>query len=281
VTARLPDLVVVGAPRAGTTTLTSWLRAHPQVAFSAKKELQFFDRNHERGLQWYLAQLPQDPGDRVVAEATPTYLSEPGVAERVAQALPGARFVAVLRDPAARAWSNYWFFRQLGLEDRSWSRALAEAQDQPGPGDYNGYVWRGRYAEQLARWDRLVGRDRLHVVLFEDLVSDPQTAFDGICRFAGIGPAPLPSRESVNPTSVPRFARLQGLLSSPKAGPLRRRLFLWNARGGAVPALPADQRALLAERFADQAGPLQQRLGRPLPAAWEGPSVGAVPRERV
>ena len=74
--ARLPDLVVVGAPKAGTTTLAHWLRDHPQVAFSTEKELEFFDLHHERGLDWYLAQLPQDPGDRVVAEATPTYLSD-------------------------------------------------------------------------------------------------------------------------------------------------------------------------------------------------------------
>ena len=280
-TARLPDLVVVGAPRAGTTTLTSWLRAHPQVAFSAKKELQFFDRNHERGLQWYLDRLPQDPGSRLVAEATPTYLSEPGVAERVAQALPQARFVAVLREPAARAWSNYWFFRQLGLEDRPWSRALAESSDRPDPGDYNGYVWRGRYAEQLAHWDQLVGRDRLHVVLFDDLVSDPEGAFAGICRFAGIGTAPLPGRESVNPTSVPRSARLQRLLSSPSAGPLRRRLFLWNARGAAVPKLPADQRALLAARFGDQEQALARRLGRELPAGWHASSAREAQSERV
>ena len=103
--ARLPDLVVIGAPRSGTTTLSHWLRAHPGVAFSHRKEVEFFDLFHDRGLPWYLSQFPEDPGSRCVVEATPTYLSEPGVDQRVAAALPEDRFVAILREPVARAWS--------------------------------------------------------------------------------------------------------------------------------------------------------------------------------
>lgn len=268
-TARLPDLIVVGAPKAGTTTLSRWLRVHPQVAFSAQKELRFFDRELERGLDWYLEQLPQDPGDRIVAEATPTYLSEPGVAEAVAEALPHARFVAVLREPVARAWSNFWFFRQLGLESRPWARAVRESSDTATPEDHPGYVWRGRYAEQLAQWERAVGRDRLHVVLFEDLVAEPEQTYAQLCGYAGIEQIAPPSTSSVNPTGAPRYAWLQGVLQSPTAGPLRRRLYHWNARGGAVPALTSEARDLVAPRFEEANAALAAWLGRPLPPGWD------------
>lgn len=262
--ARLPDLVVIGAPRSGTTTLSAWLAAHPEVAFSAEKELEFFDRHHERGVGWYLEQLPAEPGDRVVAEATPTYLSEPGVADRVVATLPDARFVALLREPVARAWSNYWFFRQLGLERRQWEDVVADERDD----DPVGYLWRGRYADQLARWDALAGPDRLHVALFDDLVQDPASTYAGVCRFAGVEEREPPARGPVNPARQPRSVRLQRRLRSTSAGPLRRRLYAWNAQGRPVPSLPPAQHAALKQRFAASNAELEKRLGRPLPPHW-------------
>jgi hypothetical protein len=276
-TARLPDLLVIGAPKAATTTLVHWLREHPGVAVGSRKEVEYFDLNHHRGLDWYLEQLPQDPGERLVVEGTPSYMSEPGAAERIAATLPEARFVAVLREPVARAWSNYWFFRMLGVESRSWGRAFAAALDEPSPDDHPGYVWRGRYAEQLARWESLVGRERLHVALFDEVLADPQAVYDGICAFAGLSPRTLPSRESVNPTLIPRFPRLQPLLRSNQAGRVRAALYRWNAQGRPVPAMTPRQAAQAAERFAEPNARLEEWLGRPLPARWHDAPGGVSP----
>jgi hypothetical protein len=268
-TARLPDLLIVGAPKSGTTTLTHWLRDHPQVAFSEKKELEFFDLRFDRGLDWYLEQLPSDPGDRLVVEATPTYLSDPEAPARIARCLPAARFVAVLREPVARAWSQYWFFVQLGLERRTWEQALAEECEGENPG----YLWRGRYGEQLARWETLVGPERLQVLLFDDLVEDPDSALASVCAFAGIEARPAPSRDAVNPTRLPRSARVQRLLQHPDAGPVRRRLFAWNGMGRPVPRLTDQERQRVGGPFQDDLLDLQERLGRPLPDSWFGSAV--------
>ncbi len=265
--ARLPDLVVIGAPRSGTTTLSHWLRSHPGVAFSHRKEVEFFDLFHDRGLGWYLEQFPDDPEARCVVEATPTYLSEPGVDQRVCAALPDARFVAILREPVARAWSHYWFFVQLGLESRSWARCLADEV----PGDRAGYLWRGRYAEQLARWDALVGPERLQVLLFDDLVTDPSGCFAQVCEFAGLVVQEPPAKESVNPTRLPRSRRLQRLLQHPRAGSLRTAAYTWNAAGKPVPALDPAERARLAPQYRDDLAALAVRLGRELPASWAVP----------
>ncbi len=266
--ARLPDLVVIGAPKAGTTTLTHWLRTHPGVAFSAVKELEFFDRRFDRGLPWYLEQLPSDPGDRCVVEATPTYLSDPDAPGRMAHALPHARFVAVLREPVARAWSQYWFFVQLGLERRSWAQALAqEIAGRPEALDI-GYLWRGRYGAQLTHWDALVAQERRHVLLTDDLASDPVAAYAGVCRFAGLEAREPPGRTSVNPTRLPRSRRLQRALQSPEAGRARRAAYVWNARGRVLPALPIDEHARWAPLFDADLTVLEERIGRRLPPRW-------------
>jgi hypothetical protein len=266
--ARLPDLLVIGAPRSGTTTVSHWLRDHPQVAFSATKELQFFDRFHDRGLGWYLDQLPPDPGDRVVVEATtPTYLSEEAVPARVAAALPDALLTAVLREPVARAWSHYWSLCQRGLERRSFERAVAEETSLEHPG----YLWRGRYAEQLARWDAVLAPSRLHVILLDDLDRDPAGTFEGLCRFAGIDTVPPsgcgPVKPSLDPRR-PRSRRLAGALHSPSAGQLRLRAFQWNAYGRPVPPMPGPLRDRLREQFHDHNEKLAARLDRELPSTW-------------
>jgi LPS sulfotransferase NodH len=261
---RLPDLVIVGAPRSGTTTLTQWLRDHPDTAVSDRKELEFFDLYYERGLDWYLAQLPADPGHRVIVEATPSYLSDARAGERIAQTLPEARFVAVLREPVARAWSQYWFFVQLGLEKRSWRQAVEHEPSGEGPG----YLWRGCYGAQIARWDALVGAERLQVLTLDALSADPDAALAAVCDHAGLRAVPAPSKEAVNPTRVPRSAALQRRLVRQSAGPVRRRLYAWNSHGRPVPRLPEEERQRYAPRFADDLAQLQQRLTAPLPATW-------------
>jgi hypothetical protein len=139
------------------------------VAFSSRKELEFFDLYDDRGLDWYLAQLPLDPGSRVVVEATPSYLSDGHAPGRIAATLPTSRFVVVLREPVARAWSQCWFFVQLGIEERPWDQALHEEQEGSGPG----YFWRSRYGAQIARWDSLMGRDRTLVMLLDEMSAAP------------------------------------------------------------------------------------------------------------
>ncbi|MGH3745117.1 MAG: sulfotransferase family protein [Mycobacteriales bacterium] len=265
---QLPDLVVIGAPKAGTTSLAQWLAGHPDVRMSATKELEFFDLYADRGLAWYREQLPPGGPGLVVGEATPTYLGHPSAPVRAAAALPEARFVAVLREPVSRAWSNYWFFCQLGVESRSWPRALRAERRGRGVD----YLGRGRYAEQLARWDAAVGPERVLVVLFDDLVADPGGVFAQVCRFVGVRDdvAP-PSTTSVNPTSQPRSRLLQRALyvsGASRRTAAGRRAYTWNADGGRPPQLPVAEAAALRESFAGSNAALAERLGRPLPPAW-------------
>jgi hypothetical protein len=240
---------------------------------SATKELSFFDEHFELGIDWYRSQLPAGGPGIVVGEATPTYLGEPLAPARVAATIPDAKFIAVLREPVSRAWSNFWFFCQLGVERRSWDAALRAERNG---GDKTGYLSRGRYAEQLARWDDAVAADRLLVLLFDDLLADPAQAFSRVCRFAGVRDDAAPSStESVNPTSRPRSRQLQYLLHSsgiPQRSALGRRVWRWNASGGPPPKLDGRQAADLRRSFAESNAALVKRIGRSLPVSWEADS---------
>ncbi len=265
---RLPDLVVIGAPKAGTTTLAGWLAAHPQVAMSATKELEFLDLYWSRGTEWYRSQLPEAEPATVVGEATPTYLGHPDAPARAAQALPDARFVAVLREPVARAWSNYWFFRSLGVERRSWPAALRAEAAGRSRADYLG---RGRYAAQLGRWEAAVGRDRLLVLLFDDLQADPVGFFAQVCRFAGVrDDRPPTSTGAVNPTGRPRSGGAQWALH--RSGLARTgaggRIYRWNASGRRPPAMDHQEAEHLRRSYSADNAALEGWLGRALPPAW-------------
>ena len=173
----LPNVVVIGAMKCGTTSLHHYLDLHPEIAMSQPKELNFFfgpdgpDReppdwsrgNWHRGPAWYAGQF--DPAAAVRGEASPGYTSPsyPEVAGRMAALIPGARLVYAVRDPVRRAISQYWHHRRQGTEHRHLEDALLDPGSQ--------YISRGRYFERLApflaagfpsRCITIVAQEQLH-----------------------------------------------------------------------------------------------------------------------
>ncbi len=207
----LPDFLVIGAQRAGTTTLYHYLVEHPQVRGAvADKEVHYFDLRYQLGLDAYRAAFPTKAtvhrgtprrAPVRVGEATPYYLFHPAVPGRVAADLPDVRLLAILRDPVERAWSQYRHEVALGYETLSFEDALVEEEQRlAGEEDrllrdpaatslahqHHSYVARGRYLEQLARWWTAFPKDRLLLVRSEDLHADPGPSFDAICDHLGI-----------------------------------------------------------------------------------------------
>jgi Sulfotransferase domain len=207
----LPDFLVIGAQRAGTTTLYHYLVQHPQVLGAvADKEVHFFDLGFTGGLDAYRAAFPTRNAVRRAArgharvrvgEATPYYLFHPAVPDRVASSLCDVALIAILRDPVERAWSQYRHEVELGYERRSFEEALdLEAERLAGEEQrlladpaatsfthqHHSYVARGRYLEQLERWWRALPADRLLLVRSEDLHADPRPTFDAICSHLDI-----------------------------------------------------------------------------------------------
>ena len=184
----------IGAQKAATSWLHDILADHPQVVVPAAKEVDFFSYRYENGLRWYERHFPPREGARQYGEISPSYLHEPGVAERVCQYNPAMQVVVSLRDPVERALSQHRHLVRLGVidaEDRRFETALATNPT---------YVEQGRYHHHLSRWFDTFGRERVHVVLMEDIERGRADVARGLYRFLGVSedhwPASLDSRSN-------------------------------------------------------------------------------------
>ncbi len=198
----LPNVLVIGAQRAGTSSIYRYLGSHPDVAPSLRKEIEFFSTRSSMGERWYRAHFPliKRPLKRphVAFEATPDYLLHPLAAARAAELIPDLKAVALLRSPITRAFSQYGHQRRLDREELSFTAALereperivGELDKLVSDPDYpavelrtHGYMERGRYAPQLTRWFEALGRDRVHVIRTEDLWAKPEATYAELLDF--------------------------------------------------------------------------------------------------
>jgi hypothetical protein len=167
---RLPNLVLIGAAKCGTTSLHAYLDSHPEIAMARLKELRFFqDPDGADWLSWYRHQF--DPTAKVVGESSTMYTRSPalpGVAARMASLVPEARLVYMVRDPVERALASYLEERFQLLDPRPVDEAFADLDDP-----YNPYVAASRYAEQLTPFLERFPREHVLVLPLGDLKSDP------------------------------------------------------------------------------------------------------------
>jgi hypothetical protein len=277
--ANLPNFLIIGAMRSGTTSLFAALAAHPQVFGAPGKELRFFDLNYERGIDWYGERFQGSKGKVAIGEASQTYIYDPLALDRMAAHVPDARLIAILRDPVERAYSHYWLNRSRGREPLSFEEAL-EAEEGRLKGSsrsdrfFYSYVDRGHYKTQLDRVCSLYDRSGLHVVLFDDLRDHPVQTFEGLCRFLGVEEGAIASAPSTQVNAFQRFRSLR-LRAWTKAvehrglGRTSRGLGALNRIRDTYPPMSANALALLGERFGSGNLALSEWLGRDL-TAWAG-----------
>lgn len=214
-----PDFLVIGAQRSGSTSLYRYLTSHPRIAPARSKEIKYFSAFADRPWGWYRRQFPDAlPPGSITGEATPYYLFHPHAARRVAQRLPNARLLAVLRNPVDRAYSHWahetargaeWlpFADALAAEPERLAgerdRMLADERYASGAWQNHSYAARGRYAEQLTGWLAHVDRARLLVLRAEDLYADPAATVRVATDFLGVPAAPLLDARQHNERAYP------------------------------------------------------------------------------
>ncbi len=265
----LPNFVVIGAMRSGSTSLYKYLQVHPQV-FMPRKEIHFFDRRWDRGVDWYLTRFEGHAGQPAVGEATPTYLADPLALERMAQTIPEARLLAILRDPVERAYSHYWMEHARQRDLRTFEQAVADEIGQRPDTPPSDYLARGQYQRQLVQVCSRFPRQRLFVVLLDDLRDQPRETYAGVCRFLEVDDLFVPPRlgERVNRYVAFRSMRVRGLRRSfPKTFKIGRLVGRLNAVEGAYPPIQPATRAELRGYFAADNAVLAEWLGRDL-SAW-------------
>lgn len=196
----LPNTLIIGAMKCGTTSLFDYLVQHPQVCGARTKELHYFDSQHDKGARWYRANFACR-GEKVVVESSPYYFFHPLAPARAAALVPDARLILLLRNPADRAYSHYNQNFEEGLETLSFEEALAcEAERLAGTEEalvsgrtaYShahqtfSYAAKGLYAAQIERWLACFPRERLLIGKAEELFRDPQAMVDKVTDFLGI-----------------------------------------------------------------------------------------------
>ncbi len=225
---RLPDFMILGTKRGGTTTLYRSLLRHPWVvplvpAAQRIKGVHYFDRNYARGDEWYRSHFPTTihagsvrllAGHPIVAgEASPYYLLHPSAAERAASVAPGARLIVLLRDPVDRAFSHYRdevkhghetlpFDSAIEAEEGRMEQELTRITTDPAyhsvVHEHLSYLAYGHYAEQLRRWLRVYSHDQILVLVSEEVFADPAGAFATVLRFLDVPPSSHPSPPRLN-----------------------------------------------------------------------------------
>jgi len=290
-----PNLFLVGAAKAGTTTLYDELSQHPAIYMSPMKEPHFFSRI-EPASRWedffphvsdeddYLALFEGATNEELVGEASTSYLWDSQAAERIKHAVPEAKILIVLRDPVDRAYSHYWNDLREGLERRSFLEALTEEQQRPGLGGWGVtslYVDCGRYADQVARYLDGFGV-AVCVSFLEDLVADRSSAMARIYSFLGVEPAnaaAAPGR--MNSVTLPRNRLSRALLANGRVRRLARATVSRGARSrlrGALlkeaspPPMESEARSLLTQIYRPDVARLTELLGKPPP--WEALVAG-------
>ena len=207
----LPDFLIIGVSRSGTTSLYNYLTQHPSVAPALIKGVYFFDRSYKRGLAWYRAFFPTilekyysitvNKREFITGEATPCYIFHPHAPRRVFSTIPHARLIVLLRNPVDRAYSFYHHQLRRGVESLSFEQAI-ESEEERLCGElekmmddenyfsfnrqYYSYLSRGIYVDQLKNWIKFFPREQMLILESEHLFTDPISIFNKIAGFLNI-----------------------------------------------------------------------------------------------
>ena len=204
----LPDFVVIGAQKCASTSILSYIGQHSGVRLPRRKSTHFFDREFDRGADWYARQFPREwfgARDWLTGESCPSYLFLPEVAPRMAALMPKARLITILRDPVKRLISQYHHEKRKGRVPGDFSAYVAGSMTAAWPvsGELEHVlqqagVPRGHYADQLRHWQKHFPREQMLVVGFEDLIATPDAVMASIFAFLGLPPQKVDTSQVLN-----------------------------------------------------------------------------------
>jgi len=271
----LPNFLIIGAAKAGTTSLYEHFRAHPEIFMPRLKEPRFFCWGGAPGtgdrlkfpvqsLEEYEALFAEGAAARARGEASVAYLRDPGAPARIHAAIPGARLIASLRNPVDRAHSVYQMNRRnRGVHDMPFAEAL---KSEP--------MLQITYHDCLGRYLALFPREQLRIILLEDLEAQPRRTLAGLFEHLGVDPGFTPDLGRVaNKGGEPRIRALHSILSNPRLIALSRRiapeaviapLKALRTRNLARRPLPEADRRAASDFFREDILRTQDLLGRDL-----------------
>ena len=209
----LPDFVIIGAQKSGTTSLYNFIIKHPTIAPASRKELHYFSGRYRFGEQWYRSNFPTNLSRRyfykktkqklLSGEASPTYMFHPIAPDRMKDILPDIKLIAILRNPVDRAYSQYHhnirrndetlpFEKAIELEEE---RCAREKERLIRDSDFvathyvkHSYLGRSIYVDQLENWFKHYNKRQFLILTTDNLRKDPQQTLDQVFDFLGLSP---------------------------------------------------------------------------------------------
>lgn len=298
--ARHPRFVVIGGSRCGTTTIHAALEHHPGIFVPAEKSPNYFAapdlarapestamlavrRHSVTTEEHYLRLFDRAEPHQLRGEVSPVYLQSVHVAPRLGRAIPEAKVVAILRDPAERAFAHFVGRRRDGLETREhFAQTIAADLADPSPREvaFDSYLAIGRYGYFLGPWLRAFSREQILILFFEDFVRAPVNTLNQLFRFLGVaevdddfevewknqgGISTNPLLRAVWTGTVQLRSRLRSHLPK-RLRDATGRIFL---RSMTRPTFPEELRERLQEYFEPDIGEVERITGRDL-SAWKG-----------
>jgi len=291
-TKRIPDFFIIGAPKAGTTAMSEYLRRHPDILFSEPKEPYFFNDDfssrYAKSYEDYLKCFSGGTGGgRLWGEGSVFYLFSQAAVSNILNCRPDAKFIVMLRNPIDAAYSMHWqalFSTDEDILDfeEAW-RAQVDRQKGVRVPRHNKirealmYGPLFKYGEQLTRLYNHVARERIHIVLFEDFVSDPGRCYADTLDFLGLRFCELPTFGQVNRSKRYRSRWLmsvlrEGVKIKKRLGVTRElgimtRVKAWNTKHERRPPLSKKIREELRRYFDADIRKTEKLIGRDL-SAW-------------
>ncbi|MGB3187490.1 MAG: sulfotransferase [Ornithinimicrobium sp.] len=273
---RLPNFLYIGPDKAGSTWLHEVLIQHPDIYLSPAKDLYFFDRYYSKGREWYAGHFSDARDETVVGEVCQDYLADPDAPRRIHETLGAPKVMVTLRDPVQRAFSSYLYMRKHGEGPSTFAQALrAEPR----------LVEHGRYGAQIARFRQFVPARSLHIAVFDDLKSDPQSFVNAVLTWLDVAPMRLTEeqRGARLPASRARFLPLAWvvrraanvartldqaeLVGKVKRSAIVHRL-LYTPWGATAPEIQDEDADWIKERLRDDVRALDDEYGLDLERRW-------------
>jgi len=194
----LPNFLIIGVPRSGTTSLYNYMTEHPLIKSALVKEVQYFSSNFEKGLTWYRSNFPLKSSEFfLTGEASPNYLYHPQAPKRIKEVLPDVKMILLLRNPIDRANSNYWQRVRVKREKRSFEEIVNKEisnkikSDEEmfsgvkNPLDFE-YLSSGIYVHRLKRYYAIFPKEQIKIIPSEEFYADPQKIINSVCDFLNI-----------------------------------------------------------------------------------------------
>jgi hypothetical protein len=230
---QLPDFIIAGAARSGTTWLSHLLNKHPDIGMAKpfKPEPKFFlvDSLYNQGISYYSETWFSNRSNLKLGEKSTNYMEDPRVAARIYKHIPTVQLIFILRNPIERAWSNYHWSVMNGIEKESFDYAIKHENEREIPDQLRyakpfSYIARGYYADLLIPFFKLFNREKILILKFEEIIKNPYELASKIHRFIGVDERPDDANElgvintsEKNEESIPHKCRkyLQEIFKNP------------------------------------------------------------------